>query len=118
MTSEREHLRHRELVEEIRRHEHAYYILHRPVISDSEFDHRLERELRDLESRHPEWITPDSPSQRVGGSVSGEGFQTVRHAVPLMSLDNTYSDEEVAAFICPREKQLPGETLGGPSSRN
>ena len=109
MPLEREHERHRQLVEEIRRHEHAYYVLHRPVISDPEFD-RLERELRDLESRHPEWVSADSPSQRVGGSVS-EGFRSVRHAVPLMSLDNTYSPEEVAAFLARAEKQLPGETL-------
>lgn len=109
MPFDHEKLRHRELVEEIRRHEHAYYVLHRPIISDTEFD-RLERELKELETRHPEWITAESPTQRVGGSVS-EGFQSVRHSVPLMSLDNTYSPGEVAAFLARAEKQLPGEIL-------
>ncbi|MBL9174160.1 MAG: NAD-dependent DNA ligase LigA [Verrucomicrobiales bacterium] len=106
---ERDQLRHRQLVEELRRHEHAYYVLHRPVISDAEFD-RLERELKDLEARHPDWVSADSPTQRVGGSVS-EGFRSVRHTVPLMSLDNTYSPDEVKAFLARAEKQLPGEAL-------
>ncbi|MEN9677816.1 MAG: ligase [Verrucomicrobiota bacterium] len=109
MSSEADRQRHAELVEEIRRHEHAYHILNRPLISDFEFD-RLERELRELEGRFPELITADSPSQRVGGAPVA-GFQSVRHEVPMMSLDNTYSPEEVQAFTARVQKALPEETL-------
>jgi len=101
--------RHKALVAEIRRHEHAYYVLARPEISDFEFD-RLERELRDLEAAHPGLVTPDSPTQRVGGSPVS-GFRSIRHSVPMMSLDNTYSPEEVRAFVARVQKQLPQETL-------
>ena len=66
MTSPEAKRRHDQLAECIRHHEHAYYVLGRPEISDFEFD-RLEQELRELEARHPELITPDSPTQRVGG---------------------------------------------------
>lgn len=104
-----ERQRHAGLVEEIRRHERAYHDLARPLISDFEFD-RLEQELRELEARHPGLVTPDSPTQRVGGSPV-EGFQPVQHAVPMMSLDNTYSPEEVRAFIVRVQKLLPGERL-------
>ena len=110
MSSEVDRQRHAELVEEIRRHEHAYHILNRPLISDFEFD-RLEQELRDLEARVPELITTDSPSQRVGGAPVA-GFQSVRHEVPMMSLDNTYSPEEVQAFIARVQKVLPEEMQG------
>jgi DNA ligase (NAD+) len=65
------------LREEIRRHEHLYYALNRPEISDQEYD-ALERELRDLEAQHPDLVTPDSPTQRVGEKPS-EGFPTVVH---------------------------------------
>ena len=109
MSSEVERQRHADLAEQIRRHEHAYHILNRPLISDFEFD-RLERELRDLEARFPELVTSDSPSQRVGGAPVA-GFQSVRHEVPMMSLDNTYSAEEVQAFIARVQKALPEQTL-------
>jgi DNA ligase (NAD+) len=84
------------LREEIRRHEHLYYALNRPEISDQEYD-ALERELRDLEAQHPDLVTPDSPTQRVGEKPS-EGFPTVVHRTPMLSLDNTYSADELREF--------------------
>jgi DNA ligase (NAD+) len=78
-----------QLREKLRYHEYRYYILDDPEISDAAFDRMMER-LKELESAHPELITPDSPSQRVGGAPR-EGFQTVRHARPMLSLDNAFS---------------------------
>ena len=101
--------RHAELADEIRRHDRAYYVEAQPTISDREYD-QLYRELLDLEAAHPELRTPDSPSQRVGGEPI-DGFETVRHAVPMMSLDNTYSQEEVREFVERVQKLLPGESL-------
>jgi DNA ligase (NAD+) len=85
-----------ELRREIRRHEHLYYVANQPEIADAEYD-ALERELRRLEAAHPELVTPDSPTQRVGGKPS-EGFATFVHRVPMLSLDNTYSEEELREF--------------------
>lgn len=101
--------RHAKLVAEIRRHDRAYYVEARPVISDQEYD-RLYHELLDLEKEFPELVTPDSPSHRVGGAPLSE-FQSVRHAVPMMSLDNTYSQEEVRDFVKRVQKLLPDEKL-------
>src|SRR5258706_14579107 len=84
------------LRDENNHHNFLYYAELRPQISDREFD-RLLAELIDLEKQHPELITPDSPSQRVGGDVQSE-LKPVRHAVPMMSIDNPYSEEEVRAF--------------------
>jgi len=84
------------LREEIRYHEHRYYGLNDPQISDSEFDKLMSR-LKELEDQHPGLITPDSPTQRVGGAPAQE-FNKVRHSTPLMSLDNTYSVEELKDF--------------------
>ena len=100
--------RHAALAEEIRRHDHAYYVLAEPTISDPDYD-RLYRELLDLEAAHPELVTTDSPSQRVGGKPVSE-FPEHRHAVPMMSLDNTYSFEELADFQARVEKLLRGGT--------
>ncbi len=86
----------RELRELIRRHEELYYIQANPEISDAEFDALL-RELRALEEAHPELVTPDSPTQRVGGRAA-EGFQTVEHRAPMLSLDNAYSEDELREF--------------------
>jgi DNA ligase (NAD+) len=86
----------RELREAIRRHEHLYYVLNRPEISDQEYD-ALERELRQLEADHPDLVTPDSPTQRVGEKPSDE-FPTFVHRVPMLSLDNTYSEDELREF--------------------
>jgi len=81
------------LREEIRHHEHRYYVLDDPEITDAEFD-KLMNELKKLEAEHPELITPDSPTQRVGGKPR-EGFVKVRHSSPMLSLDNAYSEEEL-----------------------
>lgn len=85
-----------ELRREIRRHEILYYVEDRPQITDREFD-RLMQRLKDLETRHPDWITPDSPTQRVGGKVS-EKFPSVVHRAPMLSLDNTYNVDEFRDF--------------------
>src|SRR6202045_1515957 len=81
------------LREKIRHHEYLYYVLDQPEISDAEFDKRV-RGLKDLEAEHPELLTADSPTQRVGGKPR-EGFVKVRHSSPMLSLDNTYSEEEL-----------------------
>src|ERR1700693_1232318 len=81
------------LREKIRRHEHLYYVLDNPEISDAEFD-KLMQQLKDLEAEHPSLVTPDSPTQRVGGKPR-EGFVKVRHSTPMLSLDNTYNEEEL-----------------------
>ncbi|MFZ2085063.1 MAG: NAD-dependent DNA ligase LigA [Candidatus Sulfotelmatobacter sp.] len=79
--------------EKIRRHEYLYYVVDRPEISDAEFD-ELMRELKGLEAAHPDLITADSPTQRVGGKPR-EGFVKVPHSSPMLSLDNTYNEEEL-----------------------
>ncbi len=81
---------------EIRRHEQLYYVHNRPEISDEAYD-RLDRELRDLEAEHPELVTPESPTQRVGERPSAQ-FPTFAHRVPMLSLDNTYSEDELREF--------------------
>ena len=84
------------LRELIRHHEHRYYVSDDPEISDAEFD-KLMRRLQDIEREHPELVTPDSPTQRVGGKPAEE-FPKVRHPKPMMSLDNTYTVEELRDF--------------------
>jgi len=84
------------LREQIRRHDHLYYVEAAPEISDREYDKLLD-ELRQLERRYPHLVTPDSPTQRVGGEPL-PAFQNVRHSVPMLSIDNTYSEEELIAF--------------------
>ncbi len=81
------------LREKIRYHEHRYYVLDDPEISDAEFD-RLLNALKKIEAEHPELITPQSPTQRVGGKPR-EGFVKVAHSSPMLSLDNAYSEEEL-----------------------
>jgi len=81
------------LREKIRHHEYRYYVLDDPEISDAEFD-RLINELKKLEAQDPDLITPDSPTQRVGGKPR-EGFVKVAHSIPMLSLDNAYSEEEL-----------------------
>ena len=80
----------------MRRHERLYYVEAKPEISDEAYD-ALERELRDLETRFPDLVTPDSPTQRVGGEPASE-FTAFTHKVPMLSLDNTYSEEELREF--------------------
>src|SRR5579864_4055406 len=84
------------LRDKIRHHEYLYYVLDHPEISDQEFD-RLMQQLKDLEAENPSLITPDSPTQRVGGKPR-EGFVKVRHSSPMLSLDNTYSGEELRGW--------------------
>jgi DNA ligase (NAD+) len=81
------------LREKLRHHEYLYYVLDRPEISDAEFD-QLMIELQKLEKDHPELITPDSPTQRVGGKPK-EGFLKAPHSSPMLSLDNTYNEEDL-----------------------
>jgi DNA ligase (NAD+) len=84
------------LRQQIRRHEELYYVLNQPELADAEFD-ALMRALQHLEAEHPDLVTPDSPTQRVGGRVS-ESFQDVRHAEPMLSLDNAYDEADLRAF--------------------
>ena len=96
-----------ELQGEIRRHDRLYYLEARPEISDLEYD-RLLAELRQLESDHPELATPDSPTRRVGGEPLDE-LVTVEHTVPMLSLDNTYSVDDLGAW-----HERVGRLLGAP----
>src|SRR5947208_5473419 len=84
------------LREDIRHHEYRYYVLDDPEISDAEFD-RLMNQLKRLEADRPELITADSPTQRVGGKPR-EGFVKVAHSIPMLSLDNAYSEEELRSW--------------------
>src|SRR5262245_7717677 len=87
-------------VEELRRqinhHNYLYYIEARPEISDREFD-KLLKELEALEAAHPDLVTPDSPTQRVGGQPV-EGFATVTHRLPMLSIENTYNATDLREF--------------------
>ena len=85
-----------ELREQIRLHNYHYYVLDAPLIPDAEYD-RLFRELQQLEQEHPEFITEDSPTRRVGDQPL-PGFEEVRHAVRMLSLENVFSEEELADF--------------------
>jgi DNA ligase (NAD+) len=96
MTQDEARKRIDELVRVIEYHNHQYYVLDKPEISDYEFDALL-RELIELEKQYPEWLSPDSPSQRVGGAVTKQ-FETVKHKYPMLSLGNTYSEEELQEF--------------------
>ena len=84
------------LREKIRHHEYLYHVADDPEISDAEFDKQMNR-LKKVEAEHPELVTPDSPTQRVGGAPR-EGFQAVRHRTPMISLDNAFSFEDLANF--------------------
>jgi DNA ligase (NAD+) len=98
-----------ELAEEIRRHDRMYYVEARPVISDEEYD-KLMQELKQLEEDYPQFALPDSPAQRVGGSIT-KTFRQVRHRYPMLSLGNTYSEGELRDFSERVQKLLPGETV-------
>src|SRR5215469_6466737 len=84
------------LREKIRHHEHLYYVLDQPEITDAEFD-VLMNQLKALEKEHPELVTPDSPTQRVGG-IPREGFVKMPHSAPMLSLDNAYNFDELRAW--------------------
>jgi DNA ligase (NAD+) len=100
----------RDLRRLIRNHEERYYILNEPEISDAEFD-ALMNELRALEAAHPDLVTPESPTQRVGGRVAA-GFESVEHAEPMLSLDNAYTDDDLRAFD-DRVRRGLGDALAG-----
>jgi DNA ligase (NAD+) len=93
------------LREELRRHEHLYYVLDAPEIGDAEYD-ALMNELKRLEAAHPEYVTADSPTQRVGGKPA-EGFKKAQHSRPMLSLDNAYSAEELSDWAA-RVRELAG----------
>ena len=93
------------LCETIRRHEHLYYVLDQPEISDVEYDALVAR-LKKIEQRHPELVTPDSPTQRVGGSPR-EGFVKAPHQSPMLSLDNAF-DEQALRDFDRRVRELSG----------
>lgn len=97
------------LRQEIRYHDRKYYVEDSPEISDYEYD-RLMKELESLEAQYPDLITPDSPTQRVGGEPAEE-FATVEHRVAMLSLDNTYSPEELPDFDDRVRKLLPGQEI-------
>ena len=97
------------LRETLNRHNRLYYVEARPEISDREYD-RLYDELKRLEADHPELVSPESPTQRVGGAPL-KAFRNVRHLRPMMSLDNTYSYEEIREFDARVRKLLPGEPV-------
>ena len=109
MTHAQAKARHAELADEIRSHDHAYYVLAQPTISDQEYD-RLYRELGALEREFPDLCTPDSPTQRVGG-VPLKEFKAVQHLKPMMSLDNTYSQADLREFVARVQRLVPNEKL-------
>ncbi|MBK8614468.1 MAG: NAD-dependent DNA ligase LigA [Flavobacteriales bacterium] len=92
------------LRQELELHNHRYYVLAEPVISDQQFDAML-KELEQLEAQHPELADPNSPTQRVGGDIT-KSFATVVHKYPMLSLSNSYSREEVAEFVARAEKEV------------
>lgn len=93
----------------IAHHNNRYHVRDEPEISDAEFD-RLFRELQELEQQHPEWVTPDSPTQRVGAQPR-EGFPTVEHTIPMLSLDNASNLEELRAFDARLRRFLKREEI-------
>ncbi|HGE72972.1 TPA: NAD-dependent DNA ligase LigA, partial [Candidatus Poribacteria bacterium] len=97
------------LRKEIRFHDRKYYVENNPVISDYEYDQLL-KELEDLERQYPDLITPDSPTQRVGGEPAEE-FATVRHRVAMLSLDNTYSQDELLEFDARIRRLIPSQQI-------
>ena len=106
MTSREAEKRIAHLREEIRRHDYAYYVLAEPIISDRQYDQLFE-ELKRLEVQFPDLVTPDSPTQRVGGQPL-KGFKQVTHAVAMLSIDNTYNENELREFDARVAKGLEG----------
>jgi len=99
-----------ELTEILNRHNHNYYVLNRPTISDHDFDMMI-KELERLEKEHPEFADPLSPTRRVGSDLSMKGFEQIPHERPMLSLGNTYNIEEVDEFVRRCHEGLPGEEM-------
>ncbi len=97
------------LRDQIREHDRRYYVEAAPTISDLEYD-RLMRQLRELEAAHPELVTPDSPTQRVGGEPIGQ-LPSVEHRVPMLSIENTYTVEELRQYSARIDKLLESEAV-------
>ena len=97
----------KQLRRELHEHNHRYYVLNQPIISDQDFDF-LMHELQDLEAKHPEMADPNSPTQRVGSDLNQE-FTQVAHRYPMLSLANTYSEQDVAEWYASVNKLLGGE---------
>ena len=95
------------LRQQLHEHNHNYYVLNQPTITDQEFD-MLMHELQDLESRHPEMADPNSPSQRVGSDLN-QNFTQVAHKYPMLSLANTYNEQDVAEWYDSVKRGLQGE---------
>jgi DNA ligase (NAD+) len=100
--------RYAKLIDEVRRHDRLYYVEARPEISDAAYD-RLYRELQDFEKAHPDLVDENSPTKKVGGAPL-DSFRTLRHAVPMQSLNNTYSEEELGEFLERVAKNLHGQS--------
>jgi DNA ligase (NAD+) len=100
----------RELRRTIEAHNYAYHVLDSPTVPDAEYD-RLVRRLQDIEQSHPELVTPDSPTQRVG-AVKLEAFREVRHARPMLSLDNVFNDAELEGFDKRTRERLNALDIG------
>jgi len=98
-----------QLVNELNEHNHRYAVLNAPTISDRAYD-ELMHELIDLETQHPDLIQPESPTQRVSSDLTKE-FPTVQHDIPMLSLDNTYSEDELKDFEDRIRRELPDEDL-------
>src|SRR6185437_11442390 len=93
------------LRDELRHHEHLYYVLDRPELTDAQYDALMNR-LKQLEAEHPDLVTADSPTQRVGGKPR-EGFVKTPHSRPMLSLDNAYNEEELRAWDQRVREALP-----------
>ncbi len=98
-----------ELREKIRYHDYKYYVENMPEISDQAYD-ALYKKLKELEEKYPQFITPDSPTQRIGGKPLEE-FKTVKHRIPMLSMDNTYSEDELRDFDRRVKKLLPKQEV-------
>lgn len=97
---------------QLQQHNYQYYVLDDPSVPDAEYD-RLFQELKALEAEHPELVTPDSPTQRVGAAIVG-GFTPVDHAIPMLSLDNAFNEDDLAAFYRRVEERLAKEGVSTP----
>lgn len=99
----------RQLIQLLAKHNHAYYVMDQPTITDSEYD-QLYHQLKELEQQHPDLVQPDTPTNKVGGTPLAK-FTTVRHAVPMLSLGNVFNQEELFAFARRVEERLPNQNI-------